>query len=190
MAVSNEQQALLEGVLLAQRDRNRYLLPPPANAGIGQWQSALVPAVFGGLSVFGVVDDQPLTDTPVKLEGFNEVVPNGEGNNPAPEGMLPDFLNSEIILLDAGVYNITLAINANIAAGQSYGVNVHLNGEPTELITLEDLSNQSTFLTLQLSGALPVPEQGSILSLYGFSGSATPQQFILVESLFFVNRIR
>ena len=106
----------LEDLLLATQRANRESAPPAAMAGIGQFQSALCPAVFGGLSLIGPATDQPLGTTPEKLVGFDAVMP-ASGGLLTFEGMLPSETTDDLIVLDRGIYLVLASINAVVSTG-------------------------------------------------------------------------
>ncbi len=174
------------GNLLAQW-ANRYAAPGSQQGGIGKNQSPLITAAFGGLAQYGDAPPQPLSDTPELITGFETVVPTGAVL--LPENVLSDTVDDFILIFEPGLYQVIGFINAVVAAGGGYAVQLYRNEEPTGIVWTEDLSQQSTQLTLTLTTIYGL-EEGDIMQLYGSSDSATPIQFDMYNSLFFITRIR
>ena len=181
---------ILSQVLLEAQKNNRILIPPAAMAGIGQFQSAVAPSEFGGMALGAPVADQPLSTTPEKLIGWDNIIPIFASNGLKPEGVLPNVDNDQLIMLDPGIYNLIISINAVVATGQLYTIEVYVNDLPTGIAVAQDLSNQTAFFSGQFSAALGLVSPGDVVSLYGASDNVVPQEFIMQNSLFFMNRIR
>lgn len=187
MALTPAQLKVLEDALLAAQQNNRILYPPVASAGIGHFQSAIAPAMFGGLSLLGPVANQPLTTTPEKLIGWEGIIPAAPAN---PEGILPIAADSDITLLAAGVYQGVISINAVVATGAGFVIEIYIDDVATGVAVAQDLSNQTGFFSVQFSSPLVIAAAGVKISLYGRSDNAAPQQFEMQNSLMFLTRIR
>lgn len=180
----------LEDLLLAANKNNRILIPPAAMAGIGQFPNAVAPAEFGGMGLGDPVTDQPLSTTPEKLVGFDRVLPTVGASGMSPEGMIPNVTNDQIIMLDPGLYNIIISINAVVASGQAYIIEIYVNDLPSGVSVGQDLSNQTAFFSAQFSASIALINPGDVISIYGASDNVVAQTFIMQNSLFFMNRIR
>jgi hypothetical protein len=184
MSVAND---VFDALIAAQKN-NREQMPPVAMAGIGHFQSALTPAVFGGLSQEGTAADQPLGTTPLKLNGFDRLIPHLGDTGISPEGVLPDSANDEMIVLRKGVYMVNVIINATVSSGVGYVFEVYVDDQPTGLASGQDLSNQTSFLSAQISG-LGIADAGSTISVYG-TADTPASTFTMTSSLFYINLVR
>jgi hypothetical protein len=184
MAVSEQ----IRRQIIAAQQSNRALLPPAQCTGIGQFQSALVPAMFGGLGAADPVPDQPLGTSATKISGFDQVLPSVEISGAYPEGMLPIVADDDIALLQGGVYMVLVTLNATVSAGVGYSFAIYVNDVSTGVGVGQDLSNQTAFLTAQIS--IPIMlEAGDRVSIYG-TADAPASTFIMQNSQLYLTRVR
>ena len=77
----------IEQELIDHQRHNRYEIPPAVMAGIGKYQSAVAPSMFGGMSGLDPAPNQPLGATPEQLTGWAKILPAIEASNLSPEGI-------------------------------------------------------------------------------------------------------
>ena len=163
-------------------------MPPFAMSGVGQFQFALIPSIFGGIAVEGAAAEQILNLAPAKIIGFDHIRPDFSTDGIYPEGMICNHVEDSLHVLAKGLYVVSFRINATVPAGSAFVFTVYINGVATAIKTAQNLSNQSDFFTASLNSRLYL-EADDLVTLWG-KADQDARSFVMQDSELFLQMVR
>ena len=143
-----------------------------------------VQAAYGALGMLTAAPDQPLTDVPELIVGWNIDAPEN------PNRIEIDFTtDNSLTTLEAGVYMVQVQITAEIDTGSTYVFTIFRDGVATPIFTAIDASQQTAIVTLVLMSVITL-NQGSVVQLFGEAQTqGQPHTFIMLSGIMSLFRI-
>ena len=176
-------EVTLGGVLKQVLDLQRFLTEE-----LERIQTAMlfvpVQAAYGALGVVGAAADQPLTDVPELITGWNVDAPFN------PNRVLIDFTtDNSLTTTEAGVYMVQLQITASIDTGSAYVFTIFRDGVATPIFTAVDASQQTDIVTIVVMSVITL-NQGSVVQLFGEAQTqGQPHTFVMLSAVMTIFRI-
>jgi len=148
--------------------------------------SSTVQAAYGALILAnGPAPDQPTTEVPIGITGFDDFTPAVPNRITASTAAGVDSLVPE----EGGIYQITGNIVATISSGRAYNIGLAINGTATDIFSTVDSSNQTNLITLIFHGLIALNPGDLCTLLVSSEAQASPHTFIMLSAIFSVIRV-
>lgn len=145
-----------------------------------------VQAAYAALTVDpGPAPDQPLSNTPSLIVGWNAFQPE------VPNRVTADFgIAESLVPLEGGVYLTMIQLACTVDTNTTYTITVAVNGILGSIFGLVNAGNQSNFITLTFFGLgeLNAGDQVTVVGAAQGSGPG-PWTFIIESGIFSMVRI-